>query len=101
LTDFRFWIALGALGWRFANPPVRLGEHVVDAQSCRLSNFLYRARPRDLARVPVQVIRTFDLPLQPHVYPAARYVYSSLQSGFKRLSRRLRGRLRGRDVSDA
>jgi len=99
LEDFRLWIEFGRLGWRFANLPAVIGEHVVHAQSYWFRNFKYQARQRNLAQVQMLAIRTFGLPLWMSVFPAGRYIYGSLPDGMKRVARRLLAGSRERDLS--
>jgi glycosyltransferase involved in cell wall biosynthesis len=100
LVDFRLWIEFGRLGWRFANLPEVLGEHVVYAQSHFLSNLKYRARQRSLAKLQMLAIRTFGLPLWTSIFPAGRYVYWAMPDGMKRAVRRLLAGSRERNLSE-
>ena len=63
LIDFRLWIAIGALGWRFANLPVVLGEHYVYPESYWKRSFAYRTSQRELARSQTLAIEALGLPL--------------------------------------
>jgi glycosyltransferase EpsE len=101
LVDFRLWIEFGRLGWRFANLPDVLGEHVVHAQSYFLSNLKYQARQRSMARLQLLAIRTFRLPLWTSVFPAGRYIYWAMPDGMKRAARRLLAGSREQDLSSA
>jgi hypothetical protein len=98
LIDFRLWIAIGALGWRFANLPVTLGEHMIYPESYWNRMFAYRTSQRELARTQMLAIRNFELPFWTRVYPLGRYVYWSLPDRLKRLVRRLLARSLERDV---
>jgi glycosyltransferase EpsE len=101
LVDFRLWIEFGRRGWRFANLPALIGEHVVHEQSYFLSNFKYQARQRNLAQLQLSAIRTFGLPQWMNIFPAGRYFYWALPDGVKRAVRRLLAGSRERDLSSA
>jgi glycosyltransferase EpsE len=101
LIDFRLWIAIGALGWRFANLPVVLGEHYVYRQSYWKRSFTYRSSQRELARSQALAINALKLPFWTRVYPLSRYVYWALPDRLKRVVRRLLAGSRERDLSDA
>ena len=101
LEDFRLWIEFGRLGWRFANLPELLGDHVVHARSYWFTNFKYQARQRNLAKLQWLAIRTFGLPLWMSIYPAGRYVYWAMPDGMKRAARRLLAGSREQDLPSA
>jgi glycosyltransferase EpsE len=101
LIDFRLWIAIGALGWRFANLPVTLGEHLVYSESYWNRMFAYRTSQLELARSQALAIRSLGLPFWTHVYPLGRYVYWSLPDRLKRLARRVLAGSLERDVPSA
>lgn len=98
LIDFRLWIALGALGWRFASLQTLLGEHFIYPESYWKRTFAYRTSQLELAQSQMLAIRTLRLPFWTRVYPLGRYMYWSLPDSLKRLARRLLARSLEQDV---
>jgi glycosyltransferase involved in cell wall biosynthesis len=98
LIDFRLWIAIGKLGWRFACLPAVLGEHFVYPESYWHRTFAYRTSQLELARGQAHAISALRLPFWMRVYPFGRYVYWSLPNGLKRVARRVLVGSRERDV---
>ncbi len=98
LIDFRLWIAIGALGWRFACLPVVLGDHFVYPESYFHGNFVYRTSQRELARSQALAVDALGLPFWTRIYPLGRYFYWSLPDRMKRIARRVLARSRERDV---
>jgi glycosyltransferase EpsE len=101
LIDFRLWIAIGATGWRFANLPVVLGEHLIYPESYWNRMFTYRASQLELASAQILAIKSLKLPFWTRVYPLGRYFYWQLPDGMKRLARRLLVGSSERDVWSA
>lgn len=101
LIDFRLWIAIGALGWRFASLPALLGEHFVYPESYWNRTFAYRTSQLELAQSQLLAIRTLGLPFWTRVYPLGRYIYWSMPDHLKRLARRLLAGSLERDVPGA
>jgi glycosyltransferase EpsE len=99
LVDFGLWIEVGRLGWRFANLPEVLGEHVVHAQSYFLRNTKYQARQRRMAEMQMRAIRTFGLPFWMRNYPLGRRVYWAMPDRVKRIARRALAGSREQDMA--
>jgi glycosyltransferase EpsE len=98
LIDFRLWIAMGQIGWRFAALPIVLGDHFIYRDSYWKANFVYRDSQRDLARAQLEAIRALGLPFWTRVYPLGRRLYWSLPTNLKRVARRLLVGSRERDL---
>ena len=98
LIDFRLWIAMGQVGWRFGAPPTVLGEHFIYADSYWKANFVYRDSQREMARAQLQAIRALELPVWTRIYPTGRRLYWSLPTNLKRVARRLLVGSRERDA---
>ena len=88
LIDLRFWVRVGALGWRFANVTEVVGEHYVHDASFFHRSIEYVKRQQDLARVQAQAVRELGLPRWMYVYSMGRYLYAYLPRGWKRVLRR-------------
>jgi glycosyltransferase EpsE len=101
LIDFRLWIAIGALGWRFACLPVVLGEHFVYPESYFRRSFAYPESQRELARSQALAVAALHLPFWTRVYPLGRHVYWSLPDGLKRVARRVLAGSREQDIPNA
>jgi glycosyltransferase EpsE len=101
LIDFRLWIAMGGVGWRFAALPTVLGDHFIYPGSYWKANFVYRESQRDLARAQSQAIRALRLPFWTRIYPLGRYFYGSMPDRLKRIARRTLAGSRERDLSNA
>jgi glycosyltransferase EpsE len=101
LIDFRLWIAIGALGWRFASLPVVLGDHFVYPESYFHSNFVYRTSQRELARCQALAVDALGLPFWTRVYPLGRNFNWLLPDGLKRIARRVLTGSQERDVPSA
>ncbi len=101
LIDFRLWIAIGALGWRFACLPVVLGEHFVYPQSYFHRTFAYPESQLELARSQRLAVEALHLPFWTRIYPLGRHVYWSLPDGLKRVARRVLAGSREHDVPNA
>jgi glycosyltransferase involved in cell wall biosynthesis len=101
LIDFRLWIAIGALGWRFACLPAVLGEHFVYPESYFHRTFAYAESQRELARAQTCAIEALHLPLWTRIYPLGRQVYWFLPNRFKRIARRGLAHSRESDVPSA
>ena len=99
LIDFRLWIAMGRIGWRFATLPTIVGEHFIYPDSYWKANFVYRDSQREMARAQLQAIRALELPFWTRIYPAGRRLYWSMPTNLKRVARRLLVGSRERDVS--
>jgi glycosyltransferase EpsE len=97
LEDYRLWIIMGNLGWRYASLPVPLGEHTVHSGSFWYRTTAYRARQRCLAQAQLMAIRQLQLPFWMRIYPVGRQFYWSLPVGLKRFARRTLARSRERD----
>jgi glycosyltransferase involved in cell wall biosynthesis len=98
LIDFRLWIAMGGIGWRFATLPTVVGEHFIYSGSYWKANFVYRESQREMARAQLQAIRALELPFWTRIYPTGRRLYWSLPTNLKRVARRLVVGSRERDV---
>jgi glycosyltransferase EpsE len=98
LIDFRLWIAMGGIGWRFAALPTVLGEHFIYADSYWKANFVYRESQREMARAQSQAICALGLPFWTRIYPWGRRLYWSLPTNLKRTTRRLLVGSRERDM---
>ncbi len=98
LIDLRFYIRVGALGWRFANVPEIVGEHFVHDASWFHRTLKYVERQRDLARVQAQAVRDLKLPRWMYLYSMGRHAYAYLPPGLKRVLRRDLAGSRERDV---
>jgi glycosyltransferase involved in cell wall biosynthesis len=98
LIDFRLWIAMGRIGWRFATLPTVVGEHFIYPDSYWKANFAYRDSQRELARVQLQAIHALELPFWTRIYPTGRRLYWSLPTNLKRVARRSLAGSRERDL---
>jgi glycosyltransferase involved in cell wall biosynthesis len=96
--DFLLAVAMVERGWKIANLPDVLGEHVVHERSYWHRRYRYRERQRRLARVQLQAIRRLGLPPWMLVYPLGRSVYWCIPDALKRAVRRNLGGSRERDL---
>ncbi|MGH8120177.1 MAG: glycosyltransferase family 2 protein [Gammaproteobacteria bacterium] len=99
LIDFRLWIAMGALGWKFACLPQVLGEHFVYPESYWHRNFAYQTSQREIANSQLVAINALGLPFWTRIYPLGRYIYWLLPNRIKRFARRFLGGSNEQDVA--
>ncbi len=90
LIDFDFFLRVAA-SWKVANLAEPLVIRRARGESYFQRRFSSAAQNRRLAAFCRQAIRSFDLPLYSHVYPAARLVYPWFPTAVKRCIRASQG----------
>ncbi len=98
LIDFRFYVRVGKLGWRFANVPEVVGEHYVHDSSWFHRSLKYVERQRDLAQAQAQAVRELGLPRWMYLFSLGRHAYAYIPPSWKRVVRRGVVGTRERDV---
>ena len=98
LVDLQFWLRIARLGWKFANIPEIIGEHVVHAESFFHRSFRYAQRQRELARLQFEIIQQLDLPRWMYAYSLGRFAYAYCPTPLKRVIRRSLGGSREQDL---
>jgi hypothetical protein len=90
---------IGRLGWRFANLPDVLGDHVVHAQSYFLRTTKYQARQQRLAQMQTRRSAPLAWRFWMRVYPLGRRAYWTMPDSVERIARRTLVGSREQDVS--
>ena len=98
LIDLRFYLRVAKLGWRFANVPEVVGEHL------RARHQLVPPAPPATSSGSAtspgcrrRAIRELGLPRWMYVYSLGRHVYAYVPPAWKRVLRRGAGRSQERD----
>lgn len=89
IEDFRLSILLAKKGYKIANLPQVLGEHLEHSESYWNTNLKYRQRQMALQKAQFEAIRDLNLPLWTNIYPLGRYFYYWLPNSLKTRIRKL------------
>ena len=85
--DLLLWARMAGYGWRLANLPEVLGEHLIHAGSFWTRTYSPRTRQRRLFHTQMRAIREAKLPVWEYFYPLGRLAFSYAPRSISRLLR--------------